>query len=464
MAKTTTADFREHLSTVDKKGKRVWLYPKVVKGNFYKWRTLTSWVLLSILFVLPWLHFKGHPLFLFNIIERKFILFGIPFWPQDLHIIAIGLIAFMVFIIAFTAVFGRFFCGWICPQTIFMEMVFRKIEFAIEGSPKRQKKLNEQEWNWEKIWKKSLKNTVFWIISFAIANTFLAYIVGSEELVKTATDPVGKHIGGFLTLILFTTIFYFVFARVRELVCVMICPYGRLQGVLLDPNSIVVAYDYNRGEPRGKLQKNATTQTGDCVDCGICVDVCPTGIDIRNGTQLECTHCTACIDACNEVMAKIKKPEGLIRHASQMELKIGKKGFWTNRVKAYTAMWVVLFGVFVSLVLARKDLQVSIFRATGSTYLMNKDSSISNLYTIKMVNKTFHRIQITVRSSNQDQELIILSDSLWVEPGHLRSLPVVVKMSKKAIKENTLPVQIDVYSDKELIGKAQNTFLAPVYN
>lgn len=466
MAKKNTADFREHLANVDKKGKRVWLFPKIIAGKFYQWRTRLSWVLLFLLFTGPWFHVNGHPLFLFNVLERKFILFGIPFWPQDLYLIAIGLIAFIVFIIAFTAVFGRVFCGWICPQTIFMEMVFRKIETAIEGSPAQQKKLKEQPWNTEKIWKKGLKNTIFWILSFAIANTFLAYIIGSDELVKIVTDPVSKHLGGLIGIVVFTTVFYLVFARLRELVCVMICPYGRLQGVLMDSQSVVVAYDYNRGEPRGKLQKDPGLQAGqgDCVDCGLCIDVCPTGIDIRNGTQLECVHCTACMDACDSVMEKINKPLGLIRYASETELKQGPRRFWTNRVKAYTTLWMVLITVFVSLVVMRKDLQVSIFRSKGSTYMSDGEGNITNLYNLKLVNKTFHRMHVEVKSMLDNQELKLLSDSLWVEPGAMRTLPVILRMKKADIRENTIPAEVSIYSDGKLMNTVKDKFLAPVYD
>lgn len=466
MAKKNTADFREHLVNVDKKGKRLWLFPKIIAGKFYQWRTRLSWVLLFLLFAGPWIHVQGHPIFLFNILERKFILFGIPFWPQDLYLIAIGLITFIVFIIAFTAVFGRVFCGWICPQTIFMEMVFRKIENAIEGSPSQQKKLKEQPWNTEKIWKKGLKNIIFWILSFAIGNTFLAYLIGTDELIKIITEPVGSHVGGFVSMVIFTTVFYLVFARLRELVCVMICPYGRLQGVLMDSQSVVVAYDYNRGEPRGKLQKDPELQKqqGDCVDCGLCIDVCPTGIDIRNGTQLECIHCTACIDACDSVMDKINKPRGLIRYASETELKHGPRKFWTPRVKAYTGLWLVLFTVFVTLVVLRKDLQTSIFRSKGSTYMSDAQGNITNLYNLKLVNKTFHRVHVDVQSAKPDQELKLLSDSLWVEPGAMRTLPVIIRMKMQDIRENTIPVEIEVRGNGKVLSRVKDKFLAPVFD
>ncbi len=247
--KYDTSDFREHLTNVTQSGKRVWIYPKIIKGKLYKYRTWFSWGLLAFLFTMPWIHVNGHPFFLLNVLERRFVIFGVPFWPQDFFLFALGLLTFVVFIVLFTAIFGRVWCGWACPQTVFMEMVFRKIENWIEGNSVQQKKLDESPWNFEKIWKKTLKHFIFWIISFLIANTFLAYLIGSDELLKIATDPISEHVGGFAAIVIFTTVFYLVFARLREIVCIIICPYGRLQGVLLDPNSVVVAFDYQRGEP-----------------------------------------------------------------------------------------------------------------------------------------------------------------------------------------------------------------------
>lgn len=466
MAKKDTSDFREHLANVDRKGKRVWLFPKIIEGKFYAWRTRFSWVLLALLFTGPWFKINGHPLFLFNILERKFIIFGIPFWPQDLYLIAIGMIAFMVFIIAFTAVFGRVFCGWVCPQTVFMEMVFRKIENYIEGSPAQQKKLREQPWNSEKILKIGSKNAIFWIISFLISNTFLGYIIGTDQLLKIITDPVGKHLGGLISIIIFTTVFYLVFARLRELVCVMICPYGRLQGVLMDPKSVVVAYDFNRGEPRGKLQKNTESEQkqGDCVDCGLCIDVCPTGIDIRNGTQLECIHCTACIDACDSVMDKINKPQGLIRYASEDELKTGKGFSFTPRVIGYITLWVVLFGVFAVLVGIRKDIQASLLRSKGSTYNRAANGDVSNIFDMKLVNKTFETMQLEIVSTNPTQQIKVVADSIVLHPGEHKSIPIVVKMLQKDIDANHIPFKLEVKGNGKVMNVVEDRFLAPVYD
>jgi cytochrome c oxidase accessory protein FixG len=342
--------FRDHIATVNEKGKRVWIFPKKPSGTLYNYRKITSYLLLLLLFGLPHVKINGEQFLLFNILERKFILFGNIFWPQDFYLFAITTIVGVICIVLFTIIYGRVFCGWMCPQTIFMEMVFRRIEYWIEGDFTYQKKLDKQKWNKEKIIKRVIKHSIFWMISFIIANTFLAYIIGSDELWKIQTDPLGKHVGGFLSIVIFTTVFYFVYARLREQVCTTICPYGRLQGVLLDPNSMVVAYDHKRGESRSKFHKNEDRLAqgkGDCIDCKLCVSVCPTGIDIRNGTQLECINCTACIDECDHMMESVGLKKGLIRFVSENGIKNGTKFEWTRRVKAYT---VLLIGLSILLI------------------------------------------------------------------------------------------------------------------
>ena len=311
------ASFRDSVATIGDDGKRNWIYPKKPSGRYHTYRLIASIVFLSFLFTGPFLQIDGHPMFLFNILERKFIIFGFPFWPQDFFLFVLAMLTFFVFIILFTAIFGRLWCGWACPQTIFMEMVFRKIEYWIEGDAGSQKKLNNQNWTSEKIAKKASKHFLFFLISFIISNTFLAYIIGVERLWQLMEHGPARHSGTFIALVLFTSVFYGVFSRFREQVCLVVCPYGRLQGVLLDRNSVVIAYDYTRGEQRGKITKNSVRKEGDCIDCSLCVQVCPTGIDIRNGTQLECVNCTACIDACDHVMDKVGFEKGLIRYASE---------------------------------------------------------------------------------------------------------------------------------------------------
>src|SRR6188768_3306364 len=309
--------FRDSVATISKQGKRNYIFPKKPKGKLYNLRTLTSIIYLVVFFTLPFIKVDEEPLFLFNVLERKFIFFGQVFWPQDFFIFAIGLLTFIVFIIFFTVVFGRVFCGWACPQTIFMEMVFRKIEYWLDGDMNAQRKLKEMPWTAYKIRKRTTKMAVFYFISFIIANFFLAYVIGMDDVLAMVKEGIGANLGTFISLLIFTSVFFFVYYWFREQVCIVVCPYGRLQGVLLDRNSIIVAYDYIRGESRGKFKKNEVRTKGDCIDCSQCVKVCPTGIDIRNGTQLECINCTACIDACDHMMESVGLQKGLIRFDSE---------------------------------------------------------------------------------------------------------------------------------------------------
>lgn len=383
-------DYRNHLYNQSKDGKRLWIYPGRIIGKLYQLRSAFAYILLIALFGLPWLERKGEPIFLFNIIERKFIFWGVPFFPQDFHLVAIGLVTFLIFISLFTVIFGRIWCGWACPQTIFMEMFFRKIEYLIEGDDKAQRRLDESPWNLEKILKKGAKHLIFLFISFAISNTFLMYIVGKREWLKLIIEPPIDHLSGFLAIWIFTGVFYFVFARFREMVCIVVCPYGRLQGVLLDNNSILVQYDHKRGEPRGKMTKNDTSEKGDCIDCHWCVRVCPTGIDIRNGSnQLECIGCTACIDACNEVMEKVKKPKNLIRYDSLNGINTGNKLKFSKRIMAYSALLVILLSVFGYLLLSRKPWESTLLRTPGMTFQVDEiKQEVSNLYQLEILNKS----------------------------------------------------------------------------
>ena len=300
--------FRDSIATINEDGKRAWVFPKKPSGKFYDYRKIVSYVLLAFLFAAPFVKINGNQFLLFNVLERRFNIFGFPFWPQDFHLFVISMIIGVIFITVFTVAFGRIFCGWICPQTIFLEMVFRRIEYWIDGDRGAQMKLKRTKWTPEKIRKRVLKHTIFVIISFLIANVFLAYLIGSDKLLNYITEGPFKHLGTLFPLLIFTGLFYFVFSWFREQVCIIACPYGRLQGVLLDNKSIIVAYDHKRGEGengRKKFRKNedrAALGHGDCIDCMQCVHVCPTGIDIRNGTQLECVNCTACIDECDDIM------------------------------------------------------------------------------------------------------------------------------------------------------------------
>jgi|TARA_R110000737_G_scaffold17130_1_gene34614 cytochrome c oxidase accessory protein FixG len=457
-------EFRDHVSTIGTDGKRIWVYAKKIAGPFFNKRQILSYSLLAFLFAAPHIIVGGHQLLLFNILERKFIIFGKVFWPQDLYLFAFAMIIGIVFVILFTVIFGRLFCGWICPQTIFMEMVFRRIEFWIEGDWTHQKKLDRQKWDWEKIRKKTLKHIIFWVISFLIANTFLAYIIGSEELWKIQTDSISEHVGGFISLVIFTTVFYMVFSRLREQVCTTICPYGRLQGVLLDQNSMVVAYDYVRGEDRSKFRKDedrAAAGKGDCIDCNQCVQVCPTGIDIRHGTQLECVNCTACMDACDHIMDSVGTEKGLIRIESENGIKNGTGFQWTRRVISYTILQGIMIIAFIALLVTRKDFETNINRQRGTTYQTNAPGILSNIFEINLTNKTQKDYKITLEVDNPNAKIEMVVKDLTLEKESLLKERFIVIMPYSELEDGLKKITIRVMGNGKLIEEAKTNFIGP---
>ena len=459
--------FRDTIATVDKTGKRNWIFPKKPHGKLYTARTVVSLIYLVFFFSLPFVKVNGDPLFLFDIIHRKFILFGVVFWPQDVMIFGIGMLTFIVFVVLFTVIFGRVFCGWACPQTIFMEMVFRKIEYWIEGDSVNQKKLSDQKWDGEKIRKRSLKLGIFFLVSVLIANTFLAYIIGIDNVLKIASEPVSQHIGGFISLIVFSFVFFGVFAWFREQACLIVCPYGRLQGVMLDRNSIVVAYDYVRGEPRGKIHhqhQEAQSTLGDCVDCSLCVKVCPTGIDIRNGTQLECVNCTACIDACDDVMEKVYRPKGLIRYASENGIRNKVPLKFTGRIKAYSLVLILLIGVLVTTLVTRADVDATVLRAGGQLFHELPDQRISNLYTVRVINKTRFDMPVTFKIESGDGEISMVGKPLAVGKESKGETEFFIIRDKNKILLRKTKLNIGVYSGDKKLQTVSTTFLGPVYD
>lgn len=454
--------FRDRVATVDAAGKRVWIYPQKPKGPLYEARKLISYLYLLILVGLPFLKVNGHPLFLVNVIERRFILFGQIFWPQDFFIFAIGLLVFVVFITLFTVVFGRVFCGWICPQTVFMELIFRRIEYLFEGDAAQQKMLAKAPWTVDKWLRKLGKWGSFALLSILFANTFLAYIIGVDELRKIVTEPISSHAGGFSAMLIFSGVFFFVYLWFREQVCTVVCPYGRLQGVLLDRNSIVVAYDYQRGEQRGKFKKNETRELGDCIDCNQCVKVCPTGIDIRNGTQMECINCTACIDACNHMMDAVGLPRNLIRYASENEISKRKPWKFNTRMKAYSVVMVLLLVFESVLLLTRTDVGATMIRTSGQLYQEQPGGKLSNLYNYKFINKTYTDKKIELRPVNFQGEIrLIGAQKLQIPKGSDISGEMFVILDRKQIHDRKTVLKIGVYEDQKRVSTVTTSFVGP---
>lgn len=455
--------FRDRIATVDETGKRNWIFAKKPTGRFYKWRTWLSWIYFIVFFGTPFIHIDGRPLFLFNVTEARFILFTKVFWPQDFFIFGLGMIAFIFFIILFTAAFGRLFCGWACPQTNFMEMMFRKIEYWIEGDRNRQKMLDKAPWTNQKIIKKTGKHVAFYVLSFIIANFFLSYIIGIKALGEIITGPVSQHVGGLAAIMVFSGVFYAVFAFFREQACTVVCPYGRLQGVLLDKNSMVVAYDYKRGEPRGLAKKNTENPFGDCIDCFQCVDVCPTGIDIRNGVQMECVGCTACIDACDNIMDHIGKPRGLIRYASENSIANNEPLKYTSRMKLYTALCGVVVLILSFILFTRKDVDATVMRTPGILYQERGTDSISNLYNIKLANKTTGEIKLSIKLEDATGNIEIIGNKFIdvVKEGQgTGSFFIVLPKDKVLDRKTTL--KLGLYSGEEKLATVKTNFLGPV--
>jgi len=477
--------FRDKISTVDKSGKRIWIYPKKPSGKFTNYRTWISYFYFVILFGLPFIKVNGEPFVLINILERNFIIFGIHFGPQDFYLFAIAMLILLVFIILFTVIFGRLFCGWICPQTVFMELVYRRIEYAIDGDYNAQKKLDAAPWTADKIIKRVGKQAIFFGIAVLISNTFLAYIIGLDEVVKIIQEPVSMHMGGFIAMIIFSFAFYIVFARLREQVCTTICPYGRLQGVMLDNKSLVVAYDFVRGEPRGKIQKNKTisqpvavavtdatedyiasvqNKLGDCIDCKLCIHVCPTGIDIRNGTQLECVNCTACMDAYDEVMEKIDRPKGLIRIDSIEGITKKEHKLINPRSIAYTAVLLGMIILEVVLFSLRSDVEVLLLRTGGLLSQENADGTISNLYNYQLINKTNDTYQMEFRMLEPSSGTfeIVGGKTPTVEKNNKTEGALFIKIPKESLEGGKNKILVGVYSNGKLVTKVQTTFFGPM--
>ncbi len=455
--------YRDRISTVDDKGKRKWVFASKVKGEFYKWRNIVSYLYLAIFFILPAIRVNDMPWIMFNFPKSTFILFGKVFWPQDFFVFAIIMIAGIVFIALFTVIFGRLFCGWACPQTVFMEFFFRRIEWWIEGSPAEQRKLRDMPWNAKKIQKKLLKHSIYLLFSFAISHTFLAYIFGLKELGQMISEGPAEHGALIFGLVIFTLLFYAVFAYVRDLVCTVVCPYGRLQGVLFDKDTMQIAYDYNRGEERARINKKETTRTaGDCIDCHRCVQVCPTGIDIRDGLQMECVGCTACIDACDEVMVKVGFQKGLIRYASENEISGKRKFTFNNRMKGYTALLIGILAFITFLIATRKPVDVMISRVKGQLFQKVEGDSISNLFSAKVFNKTKFEQQFNLKLNDINGRIkFVTPNKLQIPEQKMQEVLFFVLIPNREITKRNTKIELDVYDNEGFVQTVKTTFLGP---
>ncbi len=459
-------NFRDHIGTIDDEGKRKFLYPRKTSGKYTNYRRYASYVLLLILVATPFIYVDGRPFMMFNVLERKFILFGQIFWPEDFYLAVLAMIIGVLFIAVFTVAFGRLFCGWVCPQTIFMEHVFRRIEYWIDGDRNQQMRLAAMPWNAEKIRKRVLKNSLFYLISFAVANIFMMYLISRDAWWAIVSDNPAHHLSGLFTLLIFSGVFFFIFAWFREQVCLIVCPYGRLQSVLLDRHSVVIAYDYIRGEIRSKFRKGEDREAvgkGDCIDCNQCVEVCPTGIDIRNGTQLECINCTACMDACDHIMDRINRPRGLIRYDSEENIAENKKTIFTARVIGYMAVLTILITGMSFLLASRTEVEAILLRMPGQLYQKVDEQTLSNVYNYKMINKTPDALELQIRLLAPEGELkLVGANPIKVPPSDLAEGALIIYLKKSILQSRNTEVTLGLYKGEELIDEIETNFNGPI--
>ena len=446
--------FRDKPINLNERGGRKWVYVKKPSGKWWKRRTIVAWLLLGFWIAVPFIRINGNPLILLDIANRKFIIFGAIFWAQDTFILALLMLSFVLFIVLFTVTYGRLWCGWTCPQTIFLEMVFRRIEYLIEGDYRERHQLDNSPWTTKKIFKKTLKHGIFVLISVAMTNVFLMWFIGSERWLQLITDPISQHLGGFGIMLLISAVFYWIYSFFREQICTMVCPYGRMQGVLLDSKSIMVAYDYVRGEPRGGRG------SGDCTDCKQCISVCPTGIDIRNGTQLECINCTACIDQCNKIMKVIGKPQGLIRYTSEAAIKGGHSSVWNARNRAYTVVLFIIFAFFVFTLVSRPEIETTILRTPGLIY-QEQDSTYSNVYNIKIVNKTHEEMPLELRLLSHKGKIQMAGNSMVIKDQDKFESTFLVYIPKPEITSDKTEIEFGIFSNDKLLEKYTTSFVGP---
>ena len=452
---TNDQDFRDRPDNIDASGQRKWINAKQPKGKWYRRRNIVGYILLIFLVIAPFLSIKGHPFMLLDIFHRKFYLFGMMVFAEDTYIMALVMAVIVVSIVLFTVVFGRVWCGWACPQTLFLELVYRKIEFLFEGNGRRGKKKVATETSRVR---RLTKHTLYILVSIFFTNIILMWFTGPEQLLKIITEPVKEHMTGFLLMIGLSGFYYWIYSYFREQVCTLFCPYGRMQGVLLDNNSISVIYDYKRGEPRNPK----IAEGGDCINCKQCIAVCPTGIDIRNGSQLECIHCASCIDECNLVMKKIGKPYNLIRYDSVQGIENGKRSLLNARSIAYTLVLVLLMVVLAFTVGKRATIDVTLWRAQGTLYQELDSETISNIYQIMFLNKGNEPLELTLRLLDHPSGEITLADDKVVLPpnGKLKEA-LIIKLKRGTLTGKETKCSIGLFSGDQLKETVTTNFLGP---
>jgi cytochrome c oxidase accessory protein FixG len=432
----------EILSTMDKDGHRRWLYPTSSNGKYYRRRLIVGWALIFFFVALPIIRINGHPAVLLNFMASEFSLFGLVFYPTDTLLLMLLGIGSILSVILGTALLGRIWCGWGCPQTVYLEFVYRPIERWIEGKEHVRKKRDAQGLTLDKFWRKGLKFIIYTIISFALANVFVSYIVGWDSLIQWMSHSPFDHMGFFWLMFITTGLMLFDFGYFREQMCIITCPYARMQSVLLDKDSLIVSYDPKRGEPRGHLKKAKQSEdsmiplpvVGDCIDCFACVRTCPTGIDIRNGLQMECIACTQCVDACDDIMDKVGKDRGLIRYTSENALDGKPAKILRPRVIIYATLIVAIWGFLGASILMRSDYQVNITRHPSAPYIQLSPTELMNRVRIRVRNQTGKPTNVNVEVNNPKgiRVQVIGAPTISLQPAEMKHFEAFVVIPSSA--------------------------------
>lgn len=464
---------KERLATTDETGHRVFVHPENVKGTWRTRRTYFYWFLIILYLVVPWIHFKGRQIILLDIPAREFTFFGTTFFAHDAPLILLILLGFVFTMGLITSLYGRVWCGWACPQTVFIDTIYRKIETFIEGKPRQRQKLEMSPWSIRKVFKKILKWFLYLIVTLHISHSLLGYFIGTRKLFWITLSPPTEHMNLFIFMVVITAILLFDFGWFREQFCIIACPYGRFQAVMMDAQTLTVVYDYNRGEPRRNHTSSESAQKdeGDCINCFHCVKACPTGIDIRRGTQLECIACTNCIDACDDIMLKVHKDPGLIRFDSEDSLNgQNKKG---NRVRSYfygAAIAVVLCLLIYNINNAGK-LSVTLIRATGTPYkhtaLENEVPGILNLYRLRFDFKNKDDLVVKMELENpehkRDIELITPQNPIHLKGSRSKSSILHFRFPTTLLKKGSLKVSILFKNKKnKVLTKREVNLVGPL--
>lgn len=453
------------LPTLNEDGTRRRIRPRLYDGVIFRRRRLVAWGLFAAFIGLPFVSVNGRPALLLDVAAREFTFGGRTFFATDGVFLMLLLLGIFVAVLLITALVGRGFCGWVCPQTVYMEFLFRPIERLFEGDRNAQLILDRKGGGWRRV----AKNVVFLLLSFVVANIFLAYFVGVEKLSSWMTHSPAAHPGGFLVVATTAALVFLDFAYFREQMCTVACPYARLQAALLDANSLLIGYDEKRGEPRKKGRPDGTS--GDCIDCGACVATCPTGIDIRDGLQLECIACGQCIDACNTIMPKVGKPLDLIRYASERSLKSEKTKILRPRVALYAVLLAVIVGGLAWLLVDSKSVDVTVLRGVGAPFV-ELPGGVQNQIRIKLENRTGERESYELELGTREAErwaplteqgfrVVLPENPLIVEARGHRTTSAFLLAPKAAFQKGRRVIVVRVRESNGVEQEVTTTLLGP---